>query len=77
MVLLCPRHHTAHHAGIYAIQIRDGIPWIRLPWWQNPQTPWLRNLTHNHHRIADTTTATLTGQPTLDEPDTWHLKDTG
>jgi hypothetical protein len=64
MALLCGRHHTAHHAGVYDIQMRDGIPWVRLPWWQHPQRPWLRNTTHDHHRLADTAAAALlTRQP--------------
>jgi hypothetical protein len=71
MVLLCGRHHTAHHAGIYPIQMRDGIPWVKVPSWQDPHQPWLRNNTHQHHAIAGALTTTLT-QPSLP-----GLSDTG
>src|SRR5689334_15346163 len=61
MVLLCPRHHTAHHAGLYPIDLRDGIPWVQLPAWQDPARPWAKNHTHHHHRTAqDTATKLLT-----------------
>jgi hypothetical protein len=68
MLLLCERHHTAHHAGIYDIQMRDGVPWARPPAWVDPARPWLRNTTHDHPRIADATAAALTRQPPLP----WH-----
>ena len=51
MVLLCPRHHTAHHAGIYTIRIHHGIPWIRPPHWHHPDRPWLRNTEHLHQPL--------------------------
>jgi hypothetical protein len=73
LVLLCGRHHTAHHAGVYDLQIRDGVAWVRLPSWQHPERPWLRNTTHDHHQLADTTTAALlTGHLPLPprDPDT-------
>jgi hypothetical protein len=63
MVLLCSRHHTAHHAGIYEIHMRAGMPWVRLPAWLDPDRPWLQNAIHDHHRLADVTAATLTRQP--------------
>lgn len=53
MVLLCGRHHTAHHAGVYDIEMRNGIPWVRLPSWRDVTRPWLRNTSHDHHRLAD------------------------
>ena len=66
LALLCPRHHTAHHFGVYDIRIRDGLPWIRLPAWQDLTRPWLRNTTHaDHHHAADHLTRTLTRQPPL------------
>jgi hypothetical protein len=48
MTLLCGHHHTAVHAGVYALRTRDGIPWIRLPSWQHPHQPWVRNPTTDH-----------------------------
>jgi hypothetical protein len=70
LVLLCNHHHTAHHAGHYDIQLRDGIPWVRPPTWQNPARPWQRNLTHHHPTLADTTAHRLTPPPppTTSEP---------
>jgi hypothetical protein len=65
MLLLCGRHHTAHHAGIYDIQMRDGVPWVRRPAWQDPARSWLRNTTHDHARLAEATARTLTHQPLL------------
>ena len=65
MVLLCSRHHTAHHAGTYTIHMRHGIPWVRLPAWQNITQPWLRNTTHHHTQLATHTAHTLHGQQPL------------
>jgi hypothetical protein len=64
MVLLCGRHHTAHHAGTYPISMRDGVPWVRLPGWHDITRPWARNATCDHHRLANTTARTITRQPT-------------
>ena len=64
MVLLCSRHHTDHHAGLYPIRMHHGIPWVRLPAWQDPTRPWLRNTTHTHPQLAAHTAATLTGGDT-------------
>jgi hypothetical protein len=63
MALLCPRHHTAHHAGIYDIDMRGGVPWVRLPAWQDPHRRWLRNTTHDHARLADAAARTLLRRP--------------
>jgi hypothetical protein len=54
MVLLCGRHHIALHAGVYQIEMSEGLPWVRVPSWQDPARPWLRNTTHDHPQIADT-----------------------
>jgi hypothetical protein len=62
MALVCPRHHTAVHAGIYRMQMREGLPWVQVPEWQHPDRPWLRNHTpHHDHRLADSIAATLLG----------------
>jgi len=53
MALLCRHHHTAVHAGVYDLAMREGIPWVRLPAWQDPARPWQRNTTHEHARLAD------------------------
>src|SRR3954451_23732375 len=55
LVLLCSRHHTAVHAGVWQVRMRDGIPWLIPPRWRDPdQTP-LRNTTHDHYQRARTT----------------------
>jgi hypothetical protein len=38
LALLCPRHHTDVHAGIWSLEMRDGIPWARPPTWVDPAT---------------------------------------
>lgn len=66
MALLCRHHHTAHHAGIYGLQLRDGVPWVRVPAWVDPARPWLRNTTHHHGQLADTLVRQLTDPPDAD-----------
>jgi hypothetical protein len=42
LVLLCPAHHSAVHAGSVAVRVRDGVPWV-LTGAQLPaavRTPW-------------------------------------
>jgi hypothetical protein len=73
LVLLCGRHHTAHHAGVYPITVRDGIPYVRLPAWRDPARPWLRNTTHSHRHLADRAAARLAPDPP--PPETADSKD--
>jgi hypothetical protein len=49
LALVCHRHHQDIHAGIWTLQIRDGVPWARPPRWTDPEQPWRRN-TYRHHR---------------------------
>ena len=49
LALLCPRHHTAVHAGIWDVEMRHGLPWARPPTWADPERRWRRN-TYQHHR---------------------------
>jgi hypothetical protein len=49
MALVCARHHTDIHTGIWTLQIRDGIPWATPPVWIDPRRQPLRNATR--HRI--------------------------
>ncbi|MFN8075091.1 MAG: DUF222 domain-containing protein [Kineosporiaceae bacterium] len=46
LALLCPRHHAAHHQGVWEIEIRDGIPWVIPPPWVDPHRRALLNTTH-------------------------------
>ena len=49
--LLCSRHHTAVHAGIWDIRMINGIPWVKPPPWVDPHRQLLRNTTHQiRHR---------------------------
>jgi hypothetical protein len=43
MCLLCPRHHTEVHLGMWVIEMRDGVPWVQLPAWLDARQPWVRN----------------------------------
>jgi hypothetical protein len=49
LALLCPRHHADVHAGIWTVEMRDGLPWARPPTWADPQRRWRRN-TYRHRR---------------------------
>jgi hypothetical protein len=49
LALLCPRHHADVHAGIWSLDVRDGLPWARPPRWMDPQQRLRRN-TYQHHR---------------------------
>jgi hypothetical protein len=62
MCLLCPRHHTAVHAQIWRIQLREGIPWVRPPSWVDIRRRWFRNTTHEHRGRARRAAQNLTRQ---------------
>jgi hypothetical protein len=62
MCLLCPRHHTAVHAQIWRIQIREGIPWVRPPSWVDIRRRSFRNTTHEHRARARRAAQNLTRQ---------------
>jgi hypothetical protein len=51
LAMVCGRHHTEAHAGIWTLEMRDDIPWIRPPKWLDPQQRWRRN-TYPHHQQA-------------------------
>src|SRR5258706_6377635 len=65
MCLLCSRHHTEVHLGLWVIQFRDGIPWVQLPTWIDKQRRWARN---THAGDADLTRR-LGTQLRLNRPD--------
>jgi hypothetical protein len=45
--------------------MRNGLPWVKIPAWQQLSQPWLRNTSHaDHHHAADTLARHLTAQPT-------------
>ena len=55
MALVCPRHHTDIHHGVWHLKMRHGIPWARPPVWigvrTGPPDPddgrWVRNTIHH------------------------------
>jgi hypothetical protein len=46
MVLACGPHHSAIHAGIYRIVMRDGVPWVAMPTSIDPEGRLARNTLH-------------------------------
>lgn len=46
LALVCHRHHTAVHARIWTLVMRDGVPWAIPPRWVDPLRRPLRNRTH-------------------------------
>jgi hypothetical protein len=49
LALLCPRHHTDVHSGIWTLTMINGLPWARPPTWIDPHQRPRRN-TYQHHR---------------------------
>jgi hypothetical protein len=52
MALVCARHHTDIHAGIWGLEMRDGVPWATPPAWLDPLRRRLRNTAHDRVRRA-------------------------
>jgi hypothetical protein len=48
LAMVCGRHHTETHAGIWEIQMREGIPWVKPPRWLDPEQRWRRNTYQEH-----------------------------
>jgi hypothetical protein len=48
LVSLCPAHHQQVHSGVWAIEIIDGVPWVRPPAWVDPDRRLTRNTYHRH-----------------------------
>jgi hypothetical protein len=65
MVLLCARHHTAHHAGVYDIELRDGVAWVRVPAWQDVRRRWLANISATHGSLAERVARVMSSKPRL------------
>ncbi|WP_088285379.1 hypothetical protein [Kineosporia sp. A_224] len=40
------------HAGLWLVEVRDGIPWVRPPSWIDPERRRTRNLHHQTHAAA-------------------------
>ena len=49
MAMVCGRHHTDIHTGIWSLEMIDGLPWARPPTWIDPNREPQRN-TYHHHR---------------------------
>ncbi|WP_143447759.1 HNH endonuclease signature motif containing protein [Kineosporia sp. R_H_3] len=52
LVSLCPNHHQQVHAGLWVIELLNGIPWVRPPSWIDPERRLTRNLHHQTHAAA-------------------------
>ncbi|WP_158221048.1 HNH endonuclease signature motif containing protein [Kineosporia sp. R_H_3] len=52
LVSLCPAHHQQVHAGLWVIEVLDGIVWVRPPSWIDPERRRTRNLHHQTHAAA-------------------------
>jgi hypothetical protein len=53
LALLCGRHHADVHSGVWALEIRDGLPWARPPTWVDPEQRWIRNTYRDHRDKGD------------------------
>jgi hypothetical protein len=38
---------------VWAVEIRDGLPWARPPTWVDPQQRWIRNTYRDHRDKGD------------------------
>jgi hypothetical protein len=56
LALVCLRHHTDIHHGVWQLEMIDGLAWARPPRWLNPDRPLLRNTVHlamdHAHRLG-------------------------
>ncbi len=46
MALVCGRHHSAVHTGLWTLTMREGVCWATPPRWLDPLQRPLRNTTH-------------------------------
>ncbi len=47
LALVCGRHHEEVHSGDWEIEMRGGVPWVRVPRWVDRYRPLLRNAAHH------------------------------
>jgi hypothetical protein len=53
MAMVCPRHHTDVHSGIWAIEMVDGLPWARPPRWIDSDQRLIRHAYPQHRDATD------------------------
>jgi hypothetical protein len=53
LALLCGRHHADVHSGVWALEVRDGLPWARPPTWVDPEQRWIRNTYRDNRDKGD------------------------
>jgi hypothetical protein len=53
LAMVCGRHHDAIHAGIWTLEMIDGVPWARPPTWIDPEQRPIRNTYQDHRRAAE------------------------
>jgi hypothetical protein len=59
MALVCGRHHTDIHSGIWSLTMIDGLPWARPPAWIDADRKPLRHTSTHHRHTADQLALTL------------------
>ena len=52
LALVCARHHADIHAGIWVLEMVDGVPYGIPPRWAHPGRPRLRNTVHHTDVLA-------------------------
>jgi Domain of unknown function (DUF222) len=53
MALVCGRHHSAVHAGIWSLEMINGVPWATPPRWIDREQKPLRNTYRQHRQAAE------------------------
>jgi hypothetical protein len=53
LAMVCGRHHADVHAGVWELEMRDGVPWARPPTWIDPLRRWRRNTYPERRRRAE------------------------
>jgi hypothetical protein len=84
LALVCGRHHAEVHAGIWTLEMIDGVPHGIPPRWAHPDRPRLRNTVHHTdvlvRHFATQLVIDLTDdapEPVQSDPGTAHPPDTG
>ena len=53
MALVCGRHHSAVHAGIWSLEMINGVPWATPPRWIDREQKPVRNTYRQHRQAAE------------------------
>jgi hypothetical protein len=78
LVLLCARHHSDIHTGIWSIEMHGQVPWAIPPAWIDPGRRPLRNTTrHRFQQARDIGQRLRDDGDHGDHGDDWHGEDDG